>query len=592
MQPILVIVDNEAPNRFSSYLTEILDIEGICCRDEVDLAHMALTPEHVMDRKLVIVANIPLDKANQDILRNYVIGGGCLIALRPPPEMADLFGVHPAWPRISEGFITLNSDNPLTHLIPVSSLQFHGEGDLYKPGGAIILAWFSGTLGAATHYPAIFWKKHGAGAAAAFAYDLAASTVLFHQGCRQQSSLGIHPDADRDLAYKPNDLFVRYLDERLKTIPQADIHQDLLVAIIQRFLASASPLPRLWHFPQAAPAVAFISGDSDGMKASDLEKTIQIVESAGGKYTLNLMANDFKELPPEQMAALQARGHDFCPHFHHGRLPTPDFVRANMKKEMAGFLDRYHYQPLVQRGHSAIWVGWTEHAKFLRENGIRMDTNFFAGVGFQEGYLNGSGQPAKFMDEDGHLVDVYEQAFISSDDCWLFDKCLLPAKAYEEAIQCSIRQIDETIDTFHTVYQPCFHPVVVGHIPKGWTYSTAQWLEAVCRHVRKRSIPFVSGREWVLFNDARRAVRIESAWDKIKSRLELEVSVPEHGSGLTILLPRDWQDQQTGPDRVTGHIHAQIVTLKKQSWLAIVLDGKAATEKIEVRYQKGQQRKK
>ena len=88
------------------------------------------------------------------------------------------------------------------------------------------LAPFFGQIGGAPGpYPAIVTANHGRGRIALYTFDLAESTVLFHQGLREHASTGTTPDYDADSTYRAGDMFVGYLDERLKNVPQADVHQ-------------------------------------------------------------------------------------------------------------------------------------------------------------------------------------------------------------------------------------------------------------------------------------------------------------------------------------------------------------------------------
>ncbi|MDI9582968.1 MAG: transposase, partial [Acidobacteriota bacterium] len=41
------------------------------------------------------------------------------------------------------------------------------------------------------------------------------------------------------------------------------VHQDLLVRVLRGLMVGQAPVPRLWHFPNAAPALVFIDGDGD-----------------------------------------------------------------------------------------------------------------------------------------------------------------------------------------------------------------------------------------------------------------------------------------------------------------------------------------
>ena len=262
--------------------------------------------------------------------------------------------------------------------------------------------------------------------------------------------------------YKPTDMFVGFLDPQLTPLPQADLHQDALVRVLEWMAAIHAPLPRVWHFPDAALAVAFINGDGDGMHASDLASTIATCERFGAPYTAYLMMEDHPKVSPAWEAALRERGHDFSQHGWAGPLPTPEEMRTRLHLEFDAFRSRYGHEGLTYRGHSVIWSGWVDSARYLHENGVRMDTSFTPGRHHRRGYLTGSGLPVRFIDEDGTLLGIYEQATISMDDGWTTDKLMAPAMTTEECIAASRGQIDAVIDRFPRSTSPTFIPSRLG----------------------------------------------------------------------------------------------------------------------------------
>ena len=151
-----------------------------------------------------------------------------------------------------------------------------GAEVLAQGDAAAVALWLAPFLGQPSSFPAVVATAHGDGRAVIYTFDLAASTVRFHQGRPEQASTGAYPDYDSDGMYKANDLFVGCLDERLLDLPQADLHQDLFVRALE-WLAP-HPLPRIWHFPGDAPAAALFDGDSDGMSRAQYEAAIAVAD--------------------------------------------------------------------------------------------------------------------------------------------------------------------------------------------------------------------------------------------------------------------------------------------------------------------------
>ncbi len=568
--PILYLSQTNKEHPFAAYLGEILAIEGIQTYHHQDLSKESSLPRNLDTYPLILLGRCDLDIDQVETLFQYVQNGGKLIASRPSVTLAEKFGVqgfiglNDTVDRIRESYVlkTPTLDNLLP--FPYPSLQFHGEGDLYQNEAAEVLANFGIVRTTSSTFPAIFRQTSGQGAFYAFAYDLAESILLLHQGDARCASDGDYPDADLDQGYKSNDFFFEYLDPELKELPQADLQQDILVAMIQETLSESFPLPRAWHFPNAEPAIAMINGDSDDMTTEELDSVINALEEHGGKFTTFLLQSDYHALLPEKWTALRQRGHDIGPHPFCGRQPTVTQVQENMVKDLEAFRQNYDYQPVAQRGHHVVWVGWVDQAKILAENGIKLDTNFIPGRRFQYGYVNGSALPVQFMDENGEMIPLYEQTTMSTDDGMFSPKLFNPLRSVDEIIAISKQQIDRSIDKFHGVYHPYFHPICTR------TLGTLPWIKAIATYLKERNVPHFNGREWVEFNDARRALNWETLiWDPSTSTLDITISCPQAIAGLTLLFPATIQQKKVDPDTNPS---LSLKTLESRQYLTWTLD--------------------
>ena len=137
--------------------------------------------------------------------------------------------------------------------------------------------------------------------------------------------------------------------------------------------------------------------------------------------------------------------------------------------------------------------------------------------------------PVKFMDEDGRLLDIYEQTTMSTDDGWTADKIFATPLSVEECIALSKQQADAAIEQYHTVYHPYFHPLRTRAGPT----SSQQWLEGVLGYCREREFHFVSGVDWVDFNDGRRSLQLtayEFDPESLSLRFTLEAGALRKGA--------------------------------------------------------------
>ena len=267
-------------------------------------------------------------------------------------------------------------------------------------------------------------------------------------------------------------------------------------------------------------------------RVEDLAQTIATADRFQVPYTTYLMMQDHPKVEPAYESALRQQGHDFGQHAFAGAKPSLEEMRSGLRAEMDAFRTRYGHESVTYRGHSVIWVGWTEMAKYLRENEVRLDTNFAPGRFHHAGYVNGSGLPVKFMDEDGRLLDIYEQTTMSTDDGWTADKIFATPLSVEECIALSKEQADAAIEQFHTVYHPYFHPLRTRAGPT----SSQQWLEGVLGYCREREFHFVSGVDWVNFNDGRRSLQL-TAYEFDPESLSLRFTL-EAGARRKCAVPR------------------------------------------------------
>ncbi len=578
--PILIIWDSQTAARLSGYITEILHVEGYNWFAVHDLASASITREQLARYPIVVLTHIAVPEEAQGILLDYVDQGGALIALRPPEQLASEFGLHPFNRDLADRYIALNKICALNDGVRLPPLQFHGRAELYLWHGepAYVLAYFAATPEFVTKHPAITVGKRGLGTWAVFAYDLAESTVLLHQGRPDQASTGSNPDLDGDRMYKPNDLFVGYLDPELCPLPQADLQQDILVRIIEWMAALTQPLPRLWHFPEAAHAVAFINGDGDSMALADLMNTITTADRFQVPYTTYLMMQDHPKVEPAYESAHRQRGHDFGQHAFAGAKPSLEEMRSGLRSEMEAFRTRYGHESVTYRGHSVIWAGWTETAKYLRENKVRLDTNFAPGRFHYAGYVNGSGLPVKFMDEDGRMLDIYEQTTMSTDDGWTADKIFATPLSVEECIALSKEQADAAIDEYHTVYHPYFHPLRTRAGPT----SSQQWLEGVLGYCREREFHFVSGVDWVDFNDGRRSLQTKAyEFQPETLTLNFTLEAPRSVKALSIVLPHAFHGAPMHSAEVNGeHVTVQERLLEGRWQVLLPADYTAGNEYV------------
>lgn len=577
---ILLLISPGPDHVYDAYLEEILLTEGYNCYEKRTV--QGGDEINDMDRfPLVFISSGAAQYLDPQVVAEYVAGGGRVVMFKPPREWAPLFGLE----RPSElyctarnAYIGVNSDHPWMQQFSHVDLQCHGEAHFYACTDAEPIAFMAGQRGQRSAFSAVAVHRAGSGAAAFFGYDLAETIVLFHQGRPEHSSTGADPDANRDGKFAPDDFFEGMRDFHLRHVPQADVHQDILVRLLQGLMADAVPLPRLWHFPAAAPALLFVDGDGDSMTWEDLDWVVENTEEFGARYTLYLMTEQIETFDPERIAALRARGHEFGVHPWVGVQPDLDTWGKGLADIITAFTDKFGYRPTSTRAHSVIFPGWDENPKLLADHGLRMETSFACGYRYQSGYANGSALPAKFISRDGQVLDCYEQSTVQTEDGSASHKCLLPPLDEQQAFALARKLMHELAQRYHGVFHPYFHP---RNLAGRGAVACQTWYREVLRTARDLGMPSLNATEWLAFSDARRAVTIsDRQWQD--GSLHFTLAGPLPVAGLTVLLPA-CSGMTPASATVAGEA-AELLHLPYEGmqWWALTLD---LTEDASVRVQ-------
>ncbi|MGD9496460.1 MAG: hypothetical protein AB7Y46_09125 [Armatimonadota bacterium] len=579
--PMLLLTAPEEGARFDAYLDEVLRSEGWCLHEH-RRAEAGMTAGELAQFGLVLVSHGAAQVLAPEAVEQYLEGGGRVIAVKPPREWGPLFGLtartSETYATVRDAYLRIAAEHSWLTGFPALDLQLPGEVHVYEPGSARPLGLIAGQRGQATEFPAVAVARRGRGLGVLFAFDLGACIVALHQGRPGNASNGPDPDANRDGKFTADDLFEGMRDFSLRHVPQADVLQDLLTRIILGLTAESLPLPRLWHFPNAAPALLLLDGDGDGMSREDLHATLGVCERHGAHFGFFLMQQQIDDFNPVEVNAVRARGHSFGPHPWTSLRPTIDQWRAEIEGICARFRSRFGFAAESLRSHSVIFPGWDESPRIFADAGLRLDTSFMQGYRYQSGYLNGSALPARFVDREGRVLDCWEQSTILGDDTLVTTKVMLPPKTEQECIDLSREAMEELARRYHGVFHPYFHPINVGGHGR---VHTARWLEAVLAEGARLGMPAPSPDQWLHFTQARRAARIHGvSWDRGRRELHFGLLAAEGAQSLTILLP---PCAGVGPEHILldGEVvDGRSVSHEGLGWTALMLDVAAGQRRV------------
>lgn len=571
--PLLLVVDRDSANQFGIYFTEILRAEGMNCFHTADLS--ALGPDTLSKYDVVILTETSLDAAQADMFSAYVSHGGRLVSMRPVDGLESVFGLERIEGVFLEGYIKTDPAHPAGAGINPSSMQIHGESHLCTLAGAQAVAWLCADRETATENPAITVNAFGEGQAVAFAFDLAKSIALMRQGNPKL----IDQDNDNLPGVRTVDKFAGWIDLDRIHIPQADEEQRLFVNILSQL--SRRPLPRLWYFPEDKKGVLVATGDSHMNPANFIEDVLTRVEARGGHFTVYYapqivsdigraerlarfwltdkvpLVSDLLEFgspTPLTVNGWRERGHEIALHPY-----VDEELEGGWLEYWKEFTGRgYGPIPATVRTHRVLWSGWTETARVQATLGMRMNFDYYhVGPSMQKkngewpnGHLTGSGRPMKFIDEQGRILDIYQQL------TQLTDEHLIPMDVPgwggwpqltpQQAVGVAKELLDRSVDGNYCAIGGQFHvdPFQLGGEP---AEKAGTFLEGTLDYAKEIGVPILSGEEWLAFTDLRHEANFtEVTWDSTASTLTLRFAqggdynlLPSEQpvSTLTILLP-------------------------------------------------------
>lgn len=579
--PILVVVNPEAENKFGIFLTEILRAEGVNCFHMAALS--SLSADAIGAYDVILLAETPLTTSQIELFEGYVFNGGGLVSLKPAAGFESMFGWERSAGSLSDEYLLYDSAQPVNGGSNPMSLQYHGTADLYELTSGEGVAWLF-TKNAPYGKPAIVMNRFGKGAAVAYAFDLARSIAYMRQGNPEL----VNQDLDGLNGARTVDMFVGRIDLERIQIPQADEQQRMLVNVLAHL--SKRPLPRLWYFPEDKKSVLIATGDSHSNPVPFIEEVLKIVDDRGGHMTVyyapqivgdigraarrtrfwltdnvpvisNALGEEFGSPTPDLVESWRARGHEIALH------PYVETGLDEWQVYWKEFTGR-GYGPVSQtvRTHRVLWSGWMETARAQAMYGMRMNFDYYhVGPSLQmpngawvNGHLTGSGRPMKFIDEQGHIIDLYQQL------TQVTDEHNIPMNVPEwggyaglsaqETVDISKYLLDRSVkygDYCAITGQFHVDPFQLGGDP---ARSGRIFLEGTLDYANELGVPILSAQEWLWFSDARHDSNFENVtWDAAASSLTCELVPPAQPlSTLTVLLPALHAGKQLSAVTVDG----------------------------------------
>jgi hypothetical protein len=588
--PILIAVNDQPGGEFSRYLGEMLRAEGILLFHEMPLS--SISAAQLASYSLVILGPGEIQAAQASLLERFVAQGGALIAFRPAAQIAAICGLRATGGSASQGHQVV-TDHRLAQGTERSPLQYHGTAAIYDVVGGDVLARIDGAAAS----PAVTLATFGRGRAAAWAYDLPRSIAFTRQGNPDLA------DTERDgyAGFRASELFDGWVDYDRIHVPQADEHQRLFASVVHDL--TAMPLPRLWYFPAGSDSVIIATGDAHGSRAPILEDLIARAQRHNAQFSIyyspppisaarriarkvrwwaseqpiigGVFAEDSPYPTPHHVETWQAQGHEFGMH---------PYVEAGMEAGYNAYWNEFvknGYGPIspTVRTHRVLWKGWVEAARIQASYGIRMNLDYYhlgpivrrPDGAWSHGYLTGSGLPMRFVDQQGAILNVYQQHTHIVDEYLMnvFDPWVgLEAPA---ALDITTTLLERGIKRFPSAFGLQCHadPFTLGGQVAD---RVGAWFDGTLAYAAEQRIPILSAEGWLSFTESRAQALPTIAWDMTSKRLQItqpvagahafELLIPQNHNGSPLVGVQVDQAEPATTMRQVGAIRYAAVRLE------------------------------
>jgi len=529
-----VVVDSrQRRSRFGRYAAEILRTEGIGSVHVLELA--SLTLPDLQACGVVVLASCGATTGLLELLGQYLDAGGRLVLLRPAHELAPLLGLEPHYQARATARLLIDSHSSAFSGFPYEALQIAGALDLYRTTeDATIAARTVSTPWEIQPLPAIIERQVGTGRLIAFLYDLPETVARLRQGDPALAEV----DADGLEGVRPHDAQQWQIDPTMAHVPQAEVHQALLARAVETL--APWPLPRLWHLPGAAHSLLVLTGDLCSNRPDQwLLDEGALAERHGGTLTLYLHVGT--ELEANTISRLRQGGHTLSIHPFAVPFSVPA-MDETLGRHLSIFAGRFGPPaPRTVRHHRLQWLGWAEQAKLERHHGLLMDLNFTTARPVRNGYLFGAGRPLRFVDEDGMVLETWQQPTQFEDDLILGDHEISLRVGTAEACTLYDALLDDSLARWHSVIAVNLHP-------GNYARYSGDWGRHLVSTTALKGVPILSAERWLNFTLTRAATRIGvPTGHKTGWRFDVTSASPS----LTLLVPEQFQDRTLG-DSVSG----------------------------------------
>lgn len=446
--------------------------------------------------RTIVVSNTALTSSSVQVLRAFAERGGRVIELGPLPGVCG-----PSAVGVEEGAtgFTLSGDTgdgarwfgPIARLASCEERACRGERvrvSAKRKGSEITLPLATSTA-------------LGAGECVRWLGDMAAAIGSLRQGDPALAD----QRAPGQEHFKAADLFRGRLSGSDYDVPSAD---RIGFALAAQIVGAPGPDVIVDPLPSGARGLVLLTADQDfvpgpgvlaySADAAGVGMTMTLTAAnLGGKADVIYPEGDAGFVARATALRMAERGHSLGVHPNLVGVERARFERV-IAEYATAFERDFGVAPRIVRNHHLIWAGYLDMAVYQARAGLRMNLDYVAldrGAGFRPGFMTGSGYPMRFVDRQGGLVPLLQQA-TQIDDLSL-------ALAGEAGRADALRALGERSDELLRISKDEHVPITILHHPEWWYRTHGAWQARIVTQAKALGLPVWGAAEWLRFTTGR-----------------------------------------------------------------------------------------
>lgn len=477
-----------------------------------------------------------LSEAARAALRAWVAAGGTLVGFAVP-GLDDVFGIERQG-LFHQGATSLVSDtdaaqrrhvqddyaiggylqlrqHPLSEgihslIAPEQKLLAVSDVVLLAPQDDATLADLYGPDGAAAGRPAVTLNRYGEGRAAYFAFDVAQTVWLLHQG---RPIRGTYADDPYTRSWQ-----LQLLGDNSRKVAYADELCFLLQSILgQAGVPFIHPAPPLGE--DVADAAFYWGGDC-GPAGPEMIAASDFMKAHNLPYHINIRPNREPEGLLDRIMHVRGNGHEISVYYEID--PQRGLVEELLLWQSDYAYEHYGYRPGSSVCGPCTWTGWAEPARWLVKAGNTADNSFITTVGalsdpkMNDSYYGtgfGTFYPFFFYDDyrrDNERIDLIEQQIT-----WYELGHHGSAGDRQTANTTDVRAAVDQAVRYHHCTNVFYHPWYIANFP-----HCREAIEEILRYAAEKG-----------YRIAHMADNAAADWWRARARSTVtEVEVGEHGA--------------------------------------------------------------